>query len=307
MADLNTIGRVDRTADGFRLDAPGSGLELRVGAGTVSARLRDEQHTGMANWMSVWLDDVEIRRFRTQKGSWSDVLATIDDTRTRTLRLLKDTEGGNGSVFVESVHAEIRLPAMPVPTRRMEFIGDSITCGYGADSVTHPCGKGEWYDASRASRSYASVLGRRLNAEVALNAISGIGVARNYSTDAPTMTALRDRRPFPADLVVIALGTNDFIRGPLEPGRYAAAYREMLAQVRAEQARASILHVCSPMLEEADEEAQALAYAALGLSPVVRFGKRLRSGCAGHPDLDEHILMADILEPWIRSMMAWDR
>jgi len=139
-----------------------------------------------------------------------------------------------------------------------------------------------------------------------LNAISGIGVARNYGSETPTMLAIRDRRPFPADLVVIALGTNDFIRGRLDPERYSEAYSALLAQVREDHPIAPFLHVCSPMLEQADEIVQASVYEALGLSSVVRFGKRYVSGCAGHPDLQEHQRMADAIEPLIRTIMGWD-
>lgn len=312
MVRIRTLGHVWQVADGYRLEAPASGLEFRVGGGEVSAVIRDAHLNGTANWLSVWVDGAETGRFRTRQGCHAVRLASIIGSGSRTVRLVKDTEDANGPVLVESLHAGAWHPAPAGIRRRIAFIGDSITCGYGADTASHPCGTGAWYDASRACLSYASEVGRRLEADVALQAVSGIGVARNHSSESPTMLDRLRPMPWPPDLIVVALGTNDFLTGPpeaprppLDPARYEQAYGTLVERLRSAHPKAAFLHVCSPMLDEADEGVQAAVMSRLGYGPMIRFPERYVSGCAGHPDLREHRLMADAIEPVVRRLLVW--
>jgi hypothetical protein len=45
---------------------------------------------------------------------------------------------------------------------KIEFIGDSITCGFGNDESGLPCGKGQWFDQHNAYFAYGSVAARTL-------------------------------------------------------------------------------------------------------------------------------------------------
>jgi lysophospholipase L1-like esterase len=128
-------------------------------------------------------------------------------------------------------------------TRKIEFIGDSITAGFrifGMGSFDIP-------EHADAKSSYAWVAGDRLGAEVRLIAITGRGIVHNFGIapqDSKTMPAyypFTDRESgdgnnwaaWQPEIVVINLGTND-LTPPFDsdPGAFQANYANLLAMVR---------------------------------------------------------------------------
>ena len=109
-------------------------------------------------------------------------------------------------------------------SRRIEFIGNSITCGYGieADSAREKF----TYDTENHYYTFAARTARALGAEYNVVARSGIGMYRNYGGPAEgtpdgCLPALYDRTlfydadekwdfsSFQPDVVCVNLGTND--------------------------------------------------------------------------------------------------
>ena len=71
----------------------------------------------------------------------------------------------------------VETPALP--SRKIEFIGNSITCGYGNEGLK----KEEGFDYATENHyySYASITARNLEAQHWVVARSGIGAYRNYA------------------------------------------------------------------------------------------------------------------------------
>jgi len=111
-------------------------------------------------------------------------------------------------------------------SRRIEFIGNSITCGYGieADSAREKF----TYDTENHYYTFAARTARALGAEYHVVARSGIGMYRNYGgptegTPDGCLPALYDRTlfydadekwdfsSFQPDVVCVNLGTNDMM------------------------------------------------------------------------------------------------
>ncbi len=121
------------------------------------------------------------------------------------------------------------LAAPTYRARQIEFIGDSHTVGYGNTSAKRECSQDEVWATTDTARGVAGITAARYDADYRVNAISGRGIVRNYD-DTPGATvpqaypfALFDGQT-PAQqggwrpqLVVIALGTNDFST-PLKTG-----------------------------------------------------------------------------------------
>lgn len=115
------------------------------------------------------------------------------------------------------------LPSPRPPPRMIEFIGDSDTVGFANTATTRDCSEDEVFSATDTSLSFGPQVAARLGADYRMVARSGIGLLRNYGGASPhtTMasryamalpgdpgaTRLPDR---PADVVVTALGSNDF-------------------------------------------------------------------------------------------------
>lgn len=152
---------------------------------------------------------------------------------------------------------------------KLEFIGDSITCGYGIDAPDETCHFSTWTE--RPEKAYAFLAARELGARFSMISFSGIGFTSQYvpeDVDIPlTETLMQDiwpyedrklhlsRREKPAlydsgswkpDAVIVNIGTNDdsWCRGnPVREAVYTSAYRQFLERVHAFYPSAKI--ICS--------------------------------------------------------------
>src|SRR5262249_20179368 len=134
------------------------------------------------------------------------------------------------------------VPSAP-PARRIEIIGDSITCGYGdqGDSATCPFTA----DTEDESMAYGARAARLLGAAHTRIDWSGLGLTRNYGGatkdivpalwERTIATDPASRWPFaapPPDVVVVNLGSNDFSVG--DPGRpFQDALVAFIGRIRA--------------------------------------------------------------------------
>ena len=139
----------------------------------------------------------------------------------------------------------------------LEFIGDSITCGNGADNSQIRFKKGKWYDYHNAYLTYGALLARELDAEYLLSAVSGIGLAKSCCGIQYTMPDVYDRIDFnkkhkkwnfknqpKPDLVFITLGQNDGLKNETV---YEKKYLEFLAILRGHYKSSTIICCTSPM------------------------------------------------------------
>lgn len=146
------------------------------------------------------------------------------------------------------------LPPKARP-RRIDVVGDSIACGYGVLGANETCGFS--YATERATAAWPYLLGEALDADVVVQCWSGRGVHRNYEgTTERTMIDLAVAPPpddRPPDVVIVALGTNDFLSPAATPddvrpgGPFEARFVAFLAEVR-RWTRGPIVVAGSPML-----------------------------------------------------------
>jgi lysophospholipase L1-like esterase len=333
---VRVMGRQITDGGAVAFGASGVTFFIRFRGTAVDAELeRAPADSAEHDWFTVVVDGGEPSRFRTQPRTRRYTLARGLPRGEHTVVLSKATEGQNGHDRLVAIHTEELLQAAPLPARRIEFIGNSITAGYGLDPRPVACKQGTWYDATHAWLAYGPRVARRVNAQWMLSAISGIGMVRNWNSPGPVMpnvyqgvfmeyadsTTRWDFRRYTPDLVVVALGTNDFSDGggttprpALDGERFVSEYTRFVAGVRARYPAAKLLLLTSPMLDSTRNQTLAeylqrviAARAAAGDSAISRFGfkGRYTSGCDGHPDLAEQLRMADELEPEVRARMRW--
>src|SRR5215813_8417996 len=96
-----------------------------------------------------------------------------------TVEVVKRTETWQGVLTFTGVRlgtgAELAAP-LPLPTRKLLFIGDSVTCGAGVDN--YPFCPSENNRHSNAYDAYSMLLSRRLDAQSVLVCYGGRGVVR---------------------------------------------------------------------------------------------------------------------------------
>lgn len=223
-----------------------------------------------------------------------------------------------------------RLAAPPKrPKHRIEFIGNSITCGYGNESLNRKCGFAD--STENHYLTYASLLCRMLDAEEYCTARSGIGVYRNYNGkragDADNMSKwydytnfddpsqLWDHGKFRPEVICVNLGTNDLSTKNHDINLYKAAYRKFILHLHDVQPQAKIVMLTGPMLwgdalkEQIRvlDELQSEFSAQQGLA-TYRFDMTLQDGTFGyggswHPSARQHEIMAGELLPLLSRLL----
>ena len=248
--------------------------------------------------------------------------------------IVKLSEQSHSYVGVKNIHAVTEYGIIPTPERerKIEFIGDSITCGYGVDAPN------EKYDFSTetedGSKTYAALVGKALDADVNIVAWSGIGAYSCYTSDdkpsqwklisgvyenTDTMHTNKnwDFSKWQPDVVVINIGTNDnsWTKGIDErEDTFGEAYYELICKVREKNPNACI--ICSlgamgnQLLPEIKE--QVAAYSAnTGDYRITTFEFANQNGYTDgygadyHPSAKTHKKMADKLAPFIAELMNW--
>lgn len=325
---LSYIGRfnfADPAAPTF--DWPGTAVELSFTGNSLTVLLEDS-----GNWYDVTING-QTSVLQTLKSQESYVLATGLGDGVHTARLFKRTESivGQSTMkgFVLSPGGILESPP-PRPERRIEFIGDSITAGYGVegDSPTCPFSVA----TENVARSFAAVAADAVAAEVMITAVSGLGVIRNYSDpemigrDAMTVrygrtlanepVPLWDFQRWRADLVVINLGTNDFSTNPRPTQAvFVQAYIDLLNDIRRRYPFAPIIAMAGPILPD---------YAAAYVETAVHHMNTAQQdrnvhflpvpnnltmptdyGCDYHPNISGQQKITAVLLPKIREVMGW--
>lgn len=262
-------------------------------------------------------------------------LATALPSSAHTIRLMYVVEGYDlkpsfwGFLLDEGATL---LPPPALPDRTIEFIGNSITCGYGNESVL-PADHFE-YETENHYFSYAQLTARALQARAHVVARSGIGVYRCYGgpkegtpenvmTTEYEYTNLYDRSEqwdfsrYQPQVVCINLGTNDLSTNNYDVTLLKAAYKRFLRQVRGHNPKAKIVFLCGSMLngKELDIARQTMNEVVDearkgGDTEVYRFdftpaNGSLKYGADWHPSIWQHQLMAAELTAYLRTLMQW--
>ncbi|MCA9674230.1 MAG: endo-1,4-beta-glucanase, partial [Myxococcales bacterium] len=251
LEDVHLIGRFEPAGGGgSRFAWPGSTIAARLHGPTIGIDL-----AGSPNQFDVTIDgDTQV--LITSGGTDHYVLASGLADADHDVVVARRTEGFYGATTFAGF-TDATPVATPAPTRLVELVGDSITCGYGVlgDSATCPFSA----DTEAETHAWGALAAAELGVGHVAVAYSGKGVYRNYGDDGTaTMTALY-LRTIPdddasawsftdaPDVVVINLGTNDFSVG--DPGApFVAAMTTLIEEIRQRRADAWIVLALSPML-----------------------------------------------------------
>jgi lysophospholipase L1-like esterase len=323
-ATLHTVGRFD-TSDpaGPKFAWPGSAIAATFTGTGITAQLSDSVGS---NYFVLVVDGAAPTSFSTQAGTKTYTLASGLAQGQHTLWLTKRTESYDGIVQLLALTptAGALVPSPEPFARRIELIGDSITCGYG---ILGGACKNPSVDEEDWTQTAGALVASELHAEATAIAYSGIGMYRSASGDTtnqmPTrfLLTLADvatsqwafMTPAP-DVVIIDLGTNDFAKG--DPGTaFQTAYTTFLQQeLRAHYPNAYVLVTLSPMLS-GTSRSQAKTYLTNVVSAVTAAGDNrvvyfeydveASTGCQSHPDVSTNQAMAMKIVPIIEQLTGW--
>jgi hypothetical protein len=320
------VGRMDTTdAAGPRFAWSGSGMIARFSGTTVGVKLGGGQEYTV-------LIDGELEDKLVPSSGVSPIAEGLT-AGEHTVELYRRTEAGQGvSQFLGFDFGQGMLLGPPAaPNRRLEVIGDSITCGYGNEGADMNCGFTP--ETENHYATYAALSARDVGADLVTVAWSGKGMVCNYGDDASScVDPLPDRYDLtlpdqPASVwdfsyqphaVIINLGTNDFSTND-DPTQmeFEDAYAAFLEHLRSKYADAWILCTIGPMLSGSDLDAARTDIAGAVTQRTQAGDAKVKTfeltpqdgadgyGCDWHPSLATHEKMATVLTAELKSTLGW--
>ena len=326
-------GRIEK-ADNSSIILIGSASSVTFGfkGTTCTLNLQASDTRPHHNYVVIEVDGQYYSRKKIMPAGTK--VEVIVPTGSHTLSVYKATEAANGNVVFKDAEGDI-FRAIEKPKKKIEFIGDSITCGMGNDLTEIPCGTGEWYDQHNAYYSYAPITARALGADYLLSSVSGIGMYRNWNDEHDKEAIMPDVYehlylnkdnpvPYPfgynAAITCIALGTNDFSDGdgkkqrlPFNEDKYVANYVKFITMIYSHSPNTRIVMLTSPMvtgeksgrfikcLNRVKQEVDVLK----GHKPaqVFTFTAVTPHGCGSHPEIEDDKLMAAQLAPFLKTLL----
>lgn len=298
-------------------------IEFAVNAPRVELLFNDGK-----NDYNVFVDGQYLRTIATGSGTSSYPF----DLQSGAHRILVTKRTGPN--FGSGRFLGIRLPQggqltdlAPRPTRRIEFIGDSYTVGYGNEGPALDCG-GVYRPYENSYLSFAPIAAKALQAESHSIAISGFGAVRNYG-DANTTSAM----PMPfyygrtvmersdlnwnfqswvPHLVVIKLGTNDHSTEPQPSAEvFIRGIHGLINQVTTAYGYLPIILLADSSLPQLVSRMQTATQQqrSRGNDQVhfvqVTHPPQSQLGCDWHPLVSGHQAMATELVMAIRPILGW--
>lgn len=288
------------------------------------------------NYVSLVLDGKYIGKIRIEKGAVQSFPITLaSPQKSHNLQIFKTTEAHSGGVLFAGTTAKL-IAIAPVKKKKIEFIGDSITCGAASDSTDIPCHEGEYFDHHNGYYAYGPVLARAIGADYLMSSVSGIGMYRNWNdenVEEPIMPEVYENlyltkeasKPkydfaFQPDIISIALGTNDFSAGdgkktrlPFNADKFISNYIHFIKMLYEHNPKAQIVITNSPMVNGENavvfedclkkiKEAFKTDTTHLPIA-IFKFNPMVPKGCSGHPSVSDHAILAAEYAPFLKKRL----
>ncbi|MEO8413460.1 MAG: SGNH/GDSL hydrolase family protein [Ginsengibacter sp.] len=329
--DIYYEGRVADTKDAAELSWPGTSVTMQFKGTSVSAILKDAD---TANYYNVIVDgDVRLTIHPDTTRS-SYVLASGLSKGIHTIQLFKRTEWDKGKTWFYGfeISGSGRLLPPPVPPKRkIEFYGNSITCGYAMEDSSGKDSPHGYFEDNYLS--YAAITARHFKAQYFCVSKSGIGIMVSwfplimremYDRLDPTDSSSKwDFTKYTPDVVVINLFQNDSwivtMRtneqfknrfGDKAPGDsfIVASYKNFLQLIRNKYADASLICTLGNM-DATKEGSPWPGYVQQAVEQLhdpkiyTHFFQYKNTG--GHPKIAEQQAMATSLIEFIEKNIKW--
>ncbi len=346
--NVKPLGRTHQMPDSLWLAFSASGAEFTfhgthaevtiIGDGSATNPGAKDSQARIA----IEVDGVRVIDDMVDAASETYTVYEADTAKDVTIRIVKLSESANSTCGIGAIRvdADSIRPTEASP-RRIEFIGDSITCGYGVDDEN----RDHHFSTitEDATKTYAYQTAQALGADYSMVSFSGYGVISGYTgtpgqKSANQLVSLHydklgyswngyqgqlpasiqwDFAAFEPDVVVINLGTNDdsYVKGdPTRTAEFREGYIAFLKDIRAKNPNAKMvctLGIMGDALYKAIEQAASEYTAATGDENIacMRFAvQQYNDGYAAdwHPTYKTHSKAALKLTAELKKLMGWE-
>lgn len=330
-AHIRYTGRINMTDEAAEFYWTGSSAKINFDGTGASVILQDERGD---NYFTVVLDGKVSSTIHLENVKKTYTLAQGLPVGPHSLEIFKRTEWEMGKTtfyqFALDKGASV-LATPPVKKHKIEFFGNSITCGYAVEDTTGQDRGSAPYENGYIS--YAAITARHYDASYVCTAKSGIGVLVSWfplimpemynRLDPTDPTSLWDFTRYTPDVVVINLFQNDswIVKLPDNPQfkerfgtkkpeeeQIVKAYREMVKNIRKKYPKAQILCILGSMdaTKEGSPWPGYIEKAVAGLNDKAIYTHMIPyKNTGGHPSAKEQQVMADDLIAFMDKTVKW--
>lgn len=251
---VNLFGRNYESEGGMKFDHAASGVEVAIYGESFSADVTVTPTDGQECYVRVFVDDDqkgEFKKLETQEGF---TFASGLSAGLHRIRVLKSSELVDATFTLKNLSSEQFLTAPYKSDYKIEFIGDSLTTGFGALGKN---GDDRTPANSDACNGLAYPVVQLLGVDFSVVAMHGICVnvniwQQNYkmSTMYPVVSPFHtEEYDFNdgVDMVVLSLGSNDagyIDQHPSYRSQFPVDYQEFLTYIREKRPNAKIVCTC---------------------------------------------------------------
>lgn len=328
--NIHYMGRISMKSDAAELTWTASSVIINFNGTAAEATLGDD--TGY-DFVTVVVDDKVVNTIRLKNRITEYKLVSGLPPGPHKLELFKRTEYEMGRLlfYKFTLAGDAKVLPPPVYKHRIEFYGNSITCGYAIEDLE---GKDRGsYEFENGYKSYANLTARHFNADYYCIAKSGIGVTvswfpyvmpevydRVYALDS---TKIWDFTKYTPEVVVVNLFQNDswivthpdnqqfiarFGNAPPTPEFIINTYQNFIGKIRLKYPTAKI--VCALGAMDATKDGSPWpGYIKEAVNRMHDKGIYTNffpyKGTGGHPNEAEQKAMAANLIKFIEKKFKW--
>lgn len=270
----NNVLYLTQSASAVEFEVEAKSVVLNLVGDTTARPVRGEIPNNLCR-IAIYVND-ELKETLTI-DSQKKAVTVINEKKavSAKIRVAKLTESAQSMFGIKEIVLDKKGKISPVAEKalKIEFIGDSITCGYGVEAANQF--QPFTTQTENAEKAYAYLTAKNLDADYSIVSYSGFGIYSGYTGDGnrnttslvptnyeniafswsnPGYNSLKwDFAQFVPNLIVVNLGTNDVSYCKNDSKKRAAykdAYVEFLKDLRAKNPDAYIIATLGIMGDE---------------------------------------------------------
>ena len=319
---IATMGRTETISDGsIRFSYPGVSLWVNFEGKSLSM---DAQSSSDQSYLEIVVDKGEPKVVKLSSSLTSIRLVSEAVAKKHSVEIIHRSETWHGVIRLEQFTTDGKFLAPPkLPKRKMLVLGDSVTCGEAIDRIEGEKKNTHWWNPRL---SYGMLAAQALNAQVQLVCMGGHGLIRTWDgktneLNLPNFYQLTIpdqanpikwyQHQYEPDLIVSAIGTNDFSKDMPDRETYVKAYVNFVSTLLSDHKHAQIVLTEGAILN-GEKKAALVDYIAETVKRINN--KRLHIATSNyypgdktdaHPTKEQHAAMAKDLVPQLKAVMGW--
>jgi len=305
---VTTQGRVRTGTSGLILNNSASGLDFAFKGSELKLKIKGSSNK---SYIHIYVDDDkdgQLIKINSTKEKEYTICEGLEDTFHK-ITIIKATSSQYGTIYLNGFTSDVTYYKAPEKELTIEFLGDSISCGYGNLGNSAVAASSDNQDAGQA---FPYLTASQLDSNYSVFALEGICVKdgatniydsylKYFITDS---NSNYDPTSYDADIVVIGLGENDMWHATASQfsytvERFKSDYASLINLVREYHPNAHIICMYGMMSASSTTEASKAIEDAIKISNDRNIStlkvKKNVDGSETHPNVKGHKSFANQL------------